>query len=88
MECIQNVSLLKFLSNLLYTGGLFHCYMLDKLFYYLRGVWSALSLLFYFLLKILLANNVDPDQTPHKVAFDLGLQCLPMTLYGFQVRMG
>ena len=25
---------------------------------------------------------------PHYVASDLGLHCLPMTLYGFQVRMG
>ena len=24
-------------------------------------------------------NNVDPDQTPHDVASDLGLHCLPMT---------
>ena len=28
----------------------------------------------------MLANNVDPDQTPHYVASDLGLHCLPMTL--------
>ena len=26
--------------------------------------------------KILLANNVDPDQTPHYVASDLSLHCL------------
>ena len=31
----------------------------------------------------MLANNVDPDQTPHYVASDLGLHCLPMTLYVF-----
>ena len=30
--------------------------------------------------KILLANNVNPDQTPHYVAPDLGLHRLPMTL--------
>ena len=30
--------------------------------------------------KILLANNVDPDQMPHYVASDLGLHCLPMTI--------
>ena len=37
----------------------------------------------------MLANNEDPDQTPHNVASDLGLHCLPMTLLrGFQVRMG
>ena len=29
----------------------------------------------------MLANDVDPDQTPHYVASDLGLHCLPMTLY-------
>ena len=36
---------------------------------------------------MLLANNVDPDQTPH-VASDLGLHCLPMTFYGFQGKNG
>ena len=37
----------------------------------------------------MLTNNVDPDQTPHYVASDLGLHCFacdPFT--GFQVRMG
>ena len=33
------------------------------------GLWSSL-----------LANNVDPDETPHYVMSDLGLHCLPMTL--------
>ena len=28
----------------------------------------------------LLANSGDPDQTPHSVASDLGLHCLPITL--------
>ena len=28
----------------------------------------------------MLANNVDPDQTPHSVASDLCLHCLPMTI--------
>ena len=28
----------------------------------------------------MLANTVDPDQTPHDVASDLGLQCLPVIL--------
>ena len=28
----------------------------------------------------MLANNEDFDQTPHDVASDLGLHCLPMTL--------
>ena len=39
-----------------------------------------LSFLLYFRWKILLANCVDPDQMPHYVASDLGLNCLPMTL--------
>ena len=28
----------------------------------------------------MLANNVDPDHTPHYVASDLDLNCLPMTM--------
>ena len=27
-------------------------------------------------------NSEDPDQTPHSVAYDLGLHCLPITLLG------
>ena len=37
-------------------------------------------ILFLFLWKILLVNNGDPDQTPHYVASDLGLHCLPMVI--------
>ena len=28
------------------------------------------------------ANSVDPDQTPHSAASDLGLHCLPVALLG------
>ena len=56
--------------------------MLDESLCLFRGIMSILSLLFYFWWKILLANNVDPDQTPHYVASDLGLHCLPVTLSG------
>ena len=28
----------------------------------------------------LFANSGEPDQTPHSVASDLGLHCLPITL--------
>ena len=63
--------------------------MLDKSIYHFRGVRSFLSLLFYFLWKNLLENNVDPDQMLHYVASDLCLHCLPMTLFmGFQVKIG
>ena len=34
------------------------------------------------------ANRVDPDQMPHHVASDLGLHCLPMTLYRFPGKNG
>ena len=51
------------------------CCMLDKSICHFRGVGSIL-----FLVENPLANNVGPDQTPHYVASDVGLQCLPMTL--------
>ena len=35
------------------------------------------SFLFYFEYKFLKANSVDPDQTPHSAASELGLHCLP-----------
>ena len=66
--------------NPLYTGGLFHCYKLDKSICHFRGVGSIFVAFLLFSMEILLANNVDPDQTPHYVASDLGLHCLPLTL--------
>ena len=54
--------------------------MLNESICHFRGAESILLLLFYFLLKILLENNVDPKQMPHYVASDLGLHCLPITL--------
>ena len=75
--------------NPLYTGGHFRCYMLDKSICYFRDVGSIFLPLFYFRWKILLANNVDPDQMPHYVASDLGLHCLPTDPFtGYRVRMG
>ena len=51
--------------NPMYTGRLFHCHMLDESICHCRGIGSMLSLLFYFLWKILLSNIVDSDQTSH-----------------------
>ena len=34
------------------------------------------------------ANSVDPDQTPHSVASDLGLHCLPMSIFKTPGKMG
>ena len=33
----------------------------------------------------LFANRGDPDQTPHSGASDLGLHCLPVTLFGVSI---
>ena len=62
--------------------------MLNESVCHFRDVGSIVSLLFYFLWKILLANNVDRDQTPHVVVSALGLLCLPMTIYGFPGKNG
>ena len=68
--------------------GLTHCILVDSSIaicwtssFVILGM-SGLFCHFYsiFLWLILLANPVDPDQMPHYVASDLGLQCLPMTL--------
>ena len=68
----------------MYTGRLFHLYMLDESICHLKGAGSILSLFIYFLWRILLANTVDPDQTPHH---DLGQYFAYDPLTGFQVRM-
>ena len=44
------------------------------------GVSGLFVALFYLWWKILFANTVDPDQSPHDVASNLGLHCLPMIL--------
>ena len=44
------------------------------------GVSGLFSTFIVFLMEILLANTAEPDQTPHYVASDLDLHCLPMTL--------
>ena len=45
---IRVSEMLKFYINPLYTGGLFHCYMLDKSICHFKGGRSILLLLFYF----------------------------------------
>ena len=45
--------------------------------------WCLLSFYYYHVFienSELNANSADPDQTPHSVASDLGLHCLPMSL--------
>ena len=55
---------------------------------YLRGVWCTFSILFYFEQKFLLANIVDPDQTPHSRASDLCLYCLPRSEFWEAMHKG
>ena len=65
------------LHNPLCTGGLFHCDLLDESICHFCGVESILSILFNISWKILLANNVDPDQMPQ----GRGLLCLHMQVF-------
>ena len=75
------------------SGCLTHCLLMDSSTvkcstspFVIFGVSSLFcrfififSFFVVFLWKILLAKTVDPDQTPHHVASDLGLHFLPMT---------
>ena len=60
-------------------NGNFHRYRLEQSISVLRDVRWYFSFLFKFLQKIMHANSGDPDQTPHSVASDPGLHCLPMS---------
>ena len=57
--------------------------MLDESVCHFMDAMSILSLLFYFRRNYLSVNTADPDQTPHYVASDQGLHCLPMAFYEF-----
>ena len=73
--------------NILTWSGLFSQNSLDG------SISSSRSLVSFYYYKVcfieipvLNANNdvnVDPDQTPHSLASDLGLHCLPITHLGF-----
>ena len=48
----------------------------------IKGVSGKFLLLPWFTeIPVLNANSVDPDQTPRSAASDLGLHCLPMSLF-------
>ena len=49
-------------------------------FCHFRGVGAFCRFYFIFDAKIMLANSVHPDQTPNKLASNLGLHRLPLTL--------
>ena len=44
-------------------------------------VWLFLVVPCFIKIPVFNANSVDPDQMPQNVAFDLGLHCLPVTLF-------
>ena len=47
-----------------------------------------MSGLFRRFILFLIANNLDPNQTPHHVASDLCLLCLPLTLFAYDPFRG
>ena len=52
---------------------------LDWSFSSRRDVWLVLYILCFIEISVFNAKKVDPDQTLHSVASDLGLHCLPMS---------
>ena len=60
-------------------NGLFYLNSLGRSIFHIRGVWLVFIIIM-FCRNELNANSVDPDQTPHSVASDLGLYCLPMSI--------
>ena len=50
------------------------------------GVWLVLSVVYIYIKRkkktVLNSKSVDPDQTPHYAASDLGVHCLPIPFYG------
>ena len=61
----------------LYTGGLFHCYMLDETICNFRGVRLSFFRNLYKKMAACFANSGDPDQMPPSAASDLDLHSLP-----------
>ena len=80
LQYLLDMTLLLLNPHLL--SGPIHPYQLDESTASFRGVWCTFSFYFYFEYIFLLANSEDPDQTPHSVASDLGLHCLPMSQKG------
>ena len=75
--------------NPLYTGRLFHCYMLDESIAHFRGVRTILSLLFYFWWK----NPVSKQCRPWSDATLCGIWSGSALFFydsfmGFPERMG
>ena len=65
------------LLKLLYSGELFHYVGRVRLTYNGCQIYFVAFILFS--MEKPVRKNADPDQTPHYVASDLGLHCLPLT---------
>ena len=61
--------------NPLVTNGLSHTYQMDESTLIFRDIRSNFSFLFYFSMKIKIANRIAQDGTPRFAASHLGLFC-------------
>ena len=66
---------MKYVLTLFFTSGLIHPYHLDESIPNFMGLHWMFTFSLHFKNRILRANSADPDQTPHLVASELGLQC-------------
>ena len=70
---------MRFVFNPYVTNRLSHPYHLDESTSILRVIKRIFSFSFHFQMKIMSANRIVPDGTPHYAASHLGLFCLPMS---------
>ena len=61
-------------------GGLFNYNSLDRSISNRKVSGKFLLFLCFIEIRVVIANGVDPDQTPRSVASDLDLHCLPLSL--------
>ena len=58
-------------------SGFFYLDSLDRFISYIRDVWLVFIIFIFLEISELDVNSVNPDQTPHSAASDLGLHCSP-----------
>ena len=69
-----------FFFNPFMPSRLYYLSSLDDSISMIRDVWVVIFLSACFIdIPVLNANSVDPDQTPHCAASDLGIHCLPIS---------
>ena len=70
------------LVNSFMSSGFFYHNSLDRSIFNSRVSGYFLLLLCIIEIPVVNANSVDPDQMPHSMASDQGLNCLPITILG------